>query len=115
MARSAFNASLCFVGVAIVATCAVLFVQCRRIVVDNVATDNLFAQAVLHDVLRSLPARYPNGITPEELGKVLYSRVSLYTLVGFAFIGAAWARQYGFWSIAARPTTELPFDNSSDS
>lgn len=112
MTRSAFNALLCVVGVTIVATCAVLFVQCKRIVDHNVATDNLFAQAVLNDVLRNLPSRYPNGITPADFRRALYSRVSLYTLVGFAFIGVAWARQYGYWAAHPESTTTGSLSNS---
>ena len=113
MTRSVFNAALCVVGVAIVVACGVLFVQCKQIVDDPIANDNHFARAVLDDAFRGLrPSRYPNGVTQADLGRVLYSRVSLYMLIGFAFIGAAWARQYGFWSPAERSTPKVPPDDS---
>lgn len=113
MTRSAFNASLCVVGVAIVATCAVLFVQCKRIVDDPVADDNHFAHAVLDDVFRNLrPSQYPNGVTQADLGHALYSRVSLDTLIGFAFIGVAWARQYGYGATIPKSPGSNPLSDS---
>ena len=115
MSRSTFNATLCLVGVAIVAAFAVLFVECKRIVDDPVAGDSLFARTVLDDVFRSFrPSNYPMGMTRADFGWALYPRVSLYMLIGFAFIAAGWARQYGFWAAAERPKNETESEEPSD-
>jgi len=94
MKPSIFNVVLFIVGLAIVVACGVLFVQSTRIADNNRKSENQFAQAVLDDVLRNLLHKYPNGIRPDELRWELYSRVALYTAIGFAFIGAAGFRQY---------------------
>ena len=105
MKPSIFNVVLLIVGLAIVAACGVLFVQCTGIAENNVKSENLFAQTVLDDVLRSLPRKYPNGIRPAELRWELYFRVALYTGIGIAFIGAAAYRQYRFQKSGRRDST----------
>lgn len=84
----------CAVGIGILATCVVLFVQCRSIVKDNDPAENLFAQAMLADALKSLMVPGSGGVTQAELGRALYTRVSLYALVGVTFVVVGWWPQF---------------------
>ena len=104
MSCSVLNLTLFILGFAIVVCCVVLFVQCHRIVEDNLVAENRFAQVVLSDVIRSAARRNPNGIKPEDLRRALYTRVSAYTMVGLCLVGVGWARQRGPWSSRSNQT-----------